>query len=169
MKYSLYLCSRITNNNQFMKNKSIIACAIVGMLLLASCGLPNTCKSYSPYELDWNGYNSVGTFKTYFNGYEQTIYDHIGDTVKVYGCLYFKNYGYSESRAYRSPAPSNPFDLFDDEGDGCALYIRNEDEIEIPQSFYFKRLYLKGTVVFDDDLGCGKGTGLQLISIDTIP
>lgn len=153
-----------------MKNSRIIVCTIIGLFLQSGCGLPPVCQSYSPYELDWNGYNSVSTFKKYFSGYEQTILSHIGDTVRVYGCLNFKVYG--------TPVPEIPEDnryllksFFDDSGNGHGqlMFIENDAEIEIPLSFYDKTLYVTGTVIYYDDMGCQKGTGLQLINIDTIP
>lgn len=141
--------------------------AIVGTLLVASCGLPPICKTYSPYELDWQGYNSVSEFSKYFGGYEQTIFDHIGDTVMVYGCTHYKYYGYTESMLDSSYVLT---DLFDDTDDGSRIiYLINDSELTIPPSFYFKRLYVTGVVVYDDDMGCKKGTGLELIRVDTIP
>ena len=149
-----------------MKYLKTITCAFVGMVFLASCGMPPICKSYSPNEIDWNGYNSVCTFANYFSGYEQTIYDHIGDTVRVYGCTHYKYYGYTESMLDSSYVLT---DLYDDTDGSRIMYIKNEIELAVPPSYYFKRLYVTGTVVYDEGIGCIKGTGLKLISIDTIP
>ncbi len=152
-----------------MNNKRLIQCAlVVGVLLLTGCGRPPVCKSYSPYELDWHGYNSVITFKKYFGGYEQTILEHIGDTVKVYGHLYFKEYGMAVT-----PQDSRTLlqTFFDESGSGHVMYIQQNDTsiIEIPISFYDKTLYVTGLVVYEESMYCTKGTGLELISVDTIP
>lgn len=148
-----------------MRTIKLIICAITAIFFLNSCGQPPVCKSYSPFEFDWHGYNSVSTFKKHFGGYEQTILDHIGDTARVYGCTCFKMYGYEVTQR-------DSRDLlltFFDENSGSAMYVQNDSNQEIPMEFYDKTLYVTGTVMYVVEMGCNKGAGLQLISVDTIP
>lgn len=148
-----------------MRKAKLIVALIVGSVLLAGCGLPPVCGSYSPYELDWQGYNSVTAFKKYFRGYEQTILEHLGDTVRVYGCLCYKYYGtpvHQESNRY-------VLATFFDDSTGMVMFIENPANIEVPLSFYDKTLYVTGGVLYHISMGCKKGVGLELISVDTIP
>ncbi len=61
--------------------------------------------------------------------------------------------------------------FFDESGSGHVMYIQQNDTsiIEIPISFYDKTLYVTGLVVYEESMYCTKGTGLELISVDTIP
>ena len=86
----------------------------------------------------------------------------------VFGCLSFKLRGYG--------IPDEPVDsrfllstFFDTTGTSNAIFIENDANIDIPLAFYDKTLYVTGSLVYYTEMGCSKGVGLQLISIDTIP
>lgn len=144
-----------------------IALVTIVMMGMTGCGGIHFCKSYSPYELDWYGYNSVIAFQQYFDGYEETIQEHIGDTVKVYGCTHYKIYGEEVDPEQQDNDLLKSF--FDISGPGHLIFVDNDANIDIPVSFYDKTLYVTGSVIYFPEMGCNIGTGLQLIRVDTIP
>lgn len=150
-----------------MKTIKHIFCIIFAGFLLFGCGMAPICKSYSPHELDWHGYNTVTAFKQYFNGYIETIHEHIGDTVRVVGRFGFQYMTNSDTSQWDSNELLKTF--YDTCGSGKYMFIENNNDVEIPIPYYDKTLYVTGTVKYYEELHCNRGTTLELTSIDTIP
>lgn len=153
-------------NGAFTMKKIIFA--IMMLAAATGCGLPPVCKGEAPkeYELVWSDYNSVGAFLRYFSGYETTIMQHIGDTIKLYGYLPSSVYQIEGQEYFDG---GRGFDLFDSAEGGNVVHVSSSGDLSIPSSFISTKIYVIGIFDYDKAMGCNYGSDIRLVSLDTMP
>lgn len=152
---------------------------VATVLSLSGCGpIDAFCENYAPEgtTISWTEYNNPEDVSKYFECHKQTIREHEGDTVRVCGWILWPEY--TEYYGGRAELAEEPFFELTSSSDPVSDYdgfkytnvLRGL--IAIPEDFWHKKLYVKGTVVpnYLEDLGCCSYTYmLRATYIDTIP
>lgn len=148
--------------------KRLVLLMVIVVAIVEGCSIPSVCNGMAPkeYELKWDEYNGVDEFRRYFSGYETTIMQHIGDTIKLYGYLSPAVCHNSEDQEYFDGGQG--FDLFSSADGGSAVYVFSGGNLSIPLSFIYKKIYMIGIFTYDENMGCRHGSYLRLVSLDTV-
>lgn len=122
-------------------------------------------------EVSWTDYNSVEQLYSFFHCHPMAAIIHNGDTLKVSG--YLSVLPGTDSNYYTMPQWS--IALVEDTTKYLpVVYLDNPDGIEIPGSFWPKRLYVKGSVCYnkeaetEPDCCSAAVETIKIIQIDTI-
>lgn len=159
--------------------RTMLIIMVATAMLLSGCG-PNDafCENYAPEgtTISWTEYNKPEDVSKYFDCHKKTIREHEGDTVRVCGWIQWPEYSeyFEGGRAEVIDEPvfvlSSSSDPDYDHASKVTSILRGL--ITIPEEFWHKKLYVKGTVMEDyfEDLGCcSYSYMLRATYIDTIP
>ena len=164
----------------------IVPCLLLS-LMLNSCGRGRDCSDDIPDEsqISWTDYNTVQQYGDFFLCHPKAAEKYVDDTIRVCGWIVWKgdsqhpiHYAVSQKHPYKLQKGGDLIYISDDSTNTWhhpAALLRGWKWTDVPESLWYKKIYIKGILCYDGDMAYAYGCcaysvcPIYVLQVDSIP